>query len=1215
MKSFTNYSAGNSGNVKSGIPGVQDHNESIGTVMQTIAGAGTTGEKVVRGIGCEDEVEIWYNPIPETDGDFQNFQAPDSPDNYTSPRPPPRGESCLPRYTRALSQSFSHGRRGRKATTWVRSPQTIHKLSAGVRKIGARRRQQRVCRESQQHSAEGGPEVVISRYHLDSSVAAKMENHTSDMEGYLSDGGTSVPDSRSSSVLPCELDPSTFSPYTKPTSPPCPSVAISGLLTLRLFGAEGLRIPSSGGRTYKRERGNVLERTFEGSEMASSSGIAVGLQKSDVEEIKSEVNGLGRMGGGGSARLLADGPGGPGDKVEALSESSSDEEQLRQRGWQPPGRKECQVPHIFCAVQVDGVTRARTARLYSEASRLPLAHTFTLSLECAHTLRLLLFSWTSHTPRRRIIAQGMVSLSLLLPSEPINNGTMPCTPHRLAVALQPHGVLYAVLTMAPGGQVRGNTPVESSETHEARVFGVDLATVVRREDSGIGVSLLLHSCVAEIEERGLQTVGLYRLCGSAAGKRALRAEFEESSASVNLSAEYVTDINVITGVLKDFLRELPGPLISSALCHNLLCISPRPVNREGKRDGGRDVDSGSESGEETVNEIGMRKCSENRKRLTKTSEGGGRMDVRDVCEDGEMGRDNRKVEVMRGTEKEKHRKETKREKEVVVEREEREDVGAELDCDGKKPREPENMKMHKRTVGRGPTADLLKCLPEPERATLSLLLSHLRRVASHSSANKMTLQNLAVCFAPVLLGAGHNGRGGEEELGSSAPPSDLANALRFKRNIHLLHKLLLLWPDIEDQRNEDLEGAKHKESKNEKKDGEQLEDLERDLPRHGVNTEMTNVGQEKESREIAVKLKVKTDVGLKTHKEVEIGVENVTEEPGKTEVEKALQRLNGGENESQQGCVRVRQSIGGRVGGRCRPTAESRYARDWSEFLRQEEGHSIESDSTSTSLPHLHTPQILKCPSVLPDSLDSQIHPPSSPYHCVSINSAFPLLHPPHSSASFSSLSPSGLPSPPVSPHLSPSISPCLPPTTASDNVPPFPVWKQEEDATPFPVWKQEENATPFPVWKQEEDATPSTAWKPEENATPSPVWKQEEDATPSPVWKQEEDATPSPIWKQEEDATPSTAWKPEENATPSPVWKQEEDATPSPVWKQEEDATPSPVWKQEEDASRKGGEGDKESKDGNKSDSSLWELQESLDYILHQIDLEILSVSSALLK
>ena len=149
------------------------------------------------------------------------------------------------------------------------------------------------------------------------------------------------------------------------------------------------------------------------------------------------------------------------------------------------------------------MTRARTAKLYPEESRLPLAHTFTLSLECAHTLRLLLFSWTSHTPRRRIIAQGVLSLSLLLPSEPINNGTMPCTPHRLAVALQPHGVLYAVLTMAPGGQVSGKTP-ESSETHNARVFGVDLATVVRREDSGVGVALLLQSCVAEIEERGLQ---------------------------------------------------------------------------------------------------------------------------------------------------------------------------------------------------------------------------------------------------------------------------------------------------------------------------------------------------------------------------------------------------------------------------------------------------------------------------------------------------------------------------------------------------------------------------------------------------------------------------------------------------------------------------------------------------------------------------------------
>ena len=161
-------------------------------------------------------------------------------------------------------------------------------------------------------------------------------------------------------------------------------------------------------------------------------------------------------------------------------------------------------------------------------------------------------------------------------------------------------------------------------------------------------------------------------------------------------------------MLKDFLRELPGPLITPALCHNLLCISPQPANREGKRDSGGVVDSGSESGEETVNEIGMR------------SESGGRMDARDVCEHEQKGRDKRKVEVMMGTEKERYRKETRREKEAAVETEERGDNGPKLDYDGKKSREPDNMKMRNKMMGRGPKTDLLKCLSEPERVSSQL---------------------------------------------------------------------------------------------------------------------------------------------------------------------------------------------------------------------------------------------------------------------------------------------------------------------------------------------------------------------------------------------------------------------------------------------------------------------------------------------------------------
>lgn len=59
--------------------------------------------------------------------------------------------------------------------------------------------------------------------------------------------------------------------------------------------------------------------------------------------------------------------------------------------------------------------------------------------------------------------------------------------------------------------------------------------------------LIVQRCIEEIERRGLDIIGLYRLCGSATKKQALREAFERSPRSVDLSAENVPDINVITG--------------------------------------------------------------------------------------------------------------------------------------------------------------------------------------------------------------------------------------------------------------------------------------------------------------------------------------------------------------------------------------------------------------------------------------------------------------------------------------------------------------------------------------------------------------------------------------------------------------------------------------------------------------------------------------------
>ncbi|MBZ3880191.1 Rho GTPase-activating protein SYDE1 [Sciurus carolinensis] len=314
---------------------------------------------------------------------------------------------------------------------------------------------------------------------------------------------------------------------------------------------------------------------------------------------------------------------------------------------------------LCCLLQVDGVARARTGPLRGGPDFLRLDHTFHLELEAAQLLRALVLAWDPGVRRHRPCAQGTV----LLPT--VFQG---CQAQQLAIRLEPQGLLYAKLTLSE--------QQEAPATAEPRVFGLPLLLLVEREQPPGQVPLIIQKCVEQIERRGLRVVGLYRLCGSAAVKKELRDAFERDSAAVCLSEDLYPDINVITGILKDYLRELPTPLITQPLYQVVLeAMAQRPSSRV--------------------------------------------------------------------------------------------------------PPSPEG------------TRGLLSCLPDVERATLTLLLDHLRLVSSFHAHNRMTPQNLAVCFGPVLLPA----RQAPARPRRRSTGPGLASAVDFKRHIEVLHYLLQSWPD------------------------------------------------------------------------------------------------------------------------------------------------------------------------------------------------------------------------------------------------------------------------------------------------------------------------------------------------------------------------------------------------------------------------------------
>ncbi|XP_051272962.1 rac GTPase-activating protein 1 isoform X3 [Dicentrarchus labrax] len=77
------------------------------------------------------------------------------------------------------------------------------------------------------------------------------------------------------------------------------------------------------------------------------------------------------------------------------------------------------------------------------------------------------------------------------------------------------------------------------------------------------VPLLVVECVTEIERRGLQERGLYRVPGGERLVKELRDRFLQGKTPLMLSKVY--DIHVVCGLLKDFLRKLKEPLITFRL--------------------------------------------------------------------------------------------------------------------------------------------------------------------------------------------------------------------------------------------------------------------------------------------------------------------------------------------------------------------------------------------------------------------------------------------------------------------------------------------------------------------------------------------------------------------------------------------------------------------------------------------------------------------------
>uniref|UniRef100_A0A670KFA6 Myosin IXB n=1 Tax=Podarcis muralis TaxID=64176 RepID=A0A670KFA6_PODMU len=124
------------------------------------------------------------------------------------------------------------------------------------------------------------------------------------------------------------------------------------------------------------------------------------------------------------------------------------------------------------------------------------------------------------------------------------------------------------LTLCPLSRSQGD------HDPEPRHFGVGVGALTSEKNS---VPVVMEKLLEYVEMHGLYTEGIYRKSGSANRMRELRQALQADPNSVRLE-NY--PIHTITGIFKQWLRELPDPLMTFAQYHDFL----RAVELPGKQE-------------------------------------------------------------------------------------------------------------------------------------------------------------------------------------------------------------------------------------------------------------------------------------------------------------------------------------------------------------------------------------------------------------------------------------------------------------------------------------------------------------------------------------------------------------------------------------------------------------------------------------------------------
>ncbi|KAA8584182.1 hypothetical protein FQN60_007967, partial [Etheostoma spectabile] len=220
--------------------------------------------------------------------------------------------------------------------------------------------------------------------------------------------------------------------------------------------------------------------------------------------------------------------------------------------------------NLYCTLEVDSFgffsNKAKT-RVYRYTTEPKWNEEFEIELEGSQTLRLLCYEKCYNKTKQnkedgestdRIMGKGQIPLDPpTLQGKDWQRTVIPMNGIEVKLSIKFTSREFSLKRM-PSRKPMG-------------VFGVKISTVTKRERSK--VPYIVRQCLEEIERRGMEEVGIYRVSGVATDIQALKTAFDTNHKDVSVMMSEM-DVNAIAGTLKLYFRELPEPLFTDELYPN-----------------------------------------------------------------------------------------------------------------------------------------------------------------------------------------------------------------------------------------------------------------------------------------------------------------------------------------------------------------------------------------------------------------------------------------------------------------------------------------------------------------------------------------------------------------------------------------------------------------------------------------------------------------------